>query len=377
MDQEILDFNCFDELMHEALKNGDTLTTPTESQMLINMTGISINAKPRRDGRYQGYVVKPNSEKQYFYGRSRDDVAAKIKNYLQEAKTPKRKVQKKYSPTFGEYFEKWMNLYKKPTLKPTSIQNINDSLKPALTKFSTCQIVKITSDDVQELLLSISSGSMRDRCKINLNQIFIKAVKSGIIKSNPCDAVEIKKHKYKHKVGLTPKQQEEFLSYTENSKYSLLYRLLLCSGIRIGEALALHKSDIDIENISISITKDVVFIKSERVEQTPKTEAAVRSIPISESICNELQAIQTDILFPYTYNAIRKAMAEIAKQLNIDVTAHILRHTYSNRLEEAGIPPKVKQYLMGHAKLDTTQNIYTDTQIHFVKAHENNIRKLF
>ena len=42
VNQDILEFNSLDEFIHESLKNGDTLTTPQESQMLINLTGVSI-----------------------------------------------------------------------------------------------------------------------------------------------------------------------------------------------------------------------------------------------------------------------------------------------------------------------------------------------
>ena len=67
----------------------------------------------------------------------------------------------------------------------------------------------------------------------------------------------------------------------------------------------------------------------------------------------------------------------LTKKTGINISAHILRHTYSNRLEEAGIPPKVKQYLLGQAKLDTTQNVYTDTQAHYVGRFLDDIRGAF
>ncbi len=365
-----------DELLLEVLKNGDTLTTPTESHMLVNITGVSINTKPRSDGRYQGYVINDDGTKKYFYDRSREVLATKIKVYM-EAKQPKKKTKKKSSPTFGEYTQKWIELYKKPNLKISSLTILTDSLKPALKAFANRQITTITTDDIQNLLLSITADRMRSLCKTNLNQIFTKAQKSGVIKSNPCDNVEIKNHQYEHVNGLTVEEQEQFLSATKSSKYSLLFRLLLTSGIRIGEALALTKSDVDTQNDTISISKDVVFVNGERVVQPPKTKAAVRVIPIPEDLCKELAEVESELLFPYTYNSVRLALQKIAKETNIQVTAHILRHTYSVRLEEAGIPPKIKQYLLGHAKLDVTQNTYTEAQERYVKGYSDEIRKLF
>lgn len=49
--------------------NNGSFSTETEKKMLINMTGISINAKPRADGRFQGYAMR-DGEKKYFYGKT-------------------------------------------------------------------------------------------------------------------------------------------------------------------------------------------------------------------------------------------------------------------------------------------------------------------
>ena len=373
----IVDLNDKNGLLHEVLKKGDNLTTPTEGQMLINIDGVSINSKPRKDGRFQGYVTE-NTGKLYFYGHTREEVAAKISKYLKEAHTPpKRKPPDKKMPTFGEFYEKWLELYKKPNLKPSSITNIVDTLKPALAELSGERLDKITTDDVQKLLLSINAPVSREKCKVNLNQIFTKAQKSGLIKINPCDNLEIRKPKEKHVEGLTPERQRTFVEETAASKYSLLFRFMLATGVRVGEALALYKSDVDFERRTVSITKDVVFIKGERIEQPPKTDAAVRTLPLSEELCREVRELPGELLFPFTYNAVRIAIEKIEKQVGFKVTAHMLRHTYSDRLEEAGIPPKVKQYLMGHAKLDTTQNKYTEAQKHYVDAHSEAIRRLF
>lgn len=345
--------------------------------MLINLAGVSITSKPRRDGRYQGYVAEKGG-KQYFYGRTREEVEAKISKYIKEEhKAPKKKTQGKKLPTFGEYYDKWLKLYKKPNLKPSSITNIVDTLKPALAAFADVPLDKITTDDVQELLLSLKSPSARTKCKVNINQVFNKAHKSGLIKINPCDNLEIKKHKEQHVNGLTPDQQRKFVDFTADSKYSLLFRFMLATGVRVGEALALYKPDVDFEGRTVSITKDVVFIGGQRIEQPPKTEAAVRTLPLSEEICAELRELSDGLIFPYTYNAVRLAIEKIEKQLDFKVTAHVLRHTYSDRLEEAGVPPKVKQYLMGHAKLDTTQNKYTEAQKHYVEAYSEAIRRIF
>lgn len=373
---KIIDFYETDELIAEALNKGDTLATPKESQMLINMTGVSINSKPRKDGRYQGYILR-DGEKKYLYGNTREEVATKIKIYLKEDHIPKRKKKNKQSPLFGEFVDNWIELYKKPNLKPYSMASLKTSLKPAIEMFKDKRIDSITTDDIQQLLLNIKAERLRDICRTNLNQLFKKAASQNLIKKNPCDAVEIKKHRVAKRNALTVDEQNIFLSEAENTKLAVLYKLLISTGLRIGEALALHKSDIDFENHTVTICKNVVFIGGQRIEQnSPKTDAGNRTIPISKELCEQFDTAN-DILFPFTYNAVRLATARISKKIQVPVSLHMLRHTYATRLEEAGIPPKIKQYLMGHASLEMTENVYTDAQTKYIESMSDKIRDLF
>lgn len=75
---KVIDITDKDEITHEVLNNDGSFSTETEKKMLINMTGISINAKPRSDGRFQGYAMR-DGEKRYFYGKTTADVQKKYK----------------------------------------------------------------------------------------------------------------------------------------------------------------------------------------------------------------------------------------------------------------------------------------------------------
>ena len=161
--------------------------------------------------------------------------------------------------------------------------------------------------------------------------------------------------------------------------HGLLARLLLATGLRIGEALALTAADIDAERFTVTVSKDIAHLENGSVLiQTPKSRAAYRTVPISRELCAELLALpRQGRLFPITYNAVRLAFQRVSGKLGYTVTPHILRHTYATRLEEAGIPPKIKQYLMGHASLRMTQDTYTDTQEHYVASVSDRVRSAF
>lgn len=371
----IIDEKDIDRLIEECLNKGGTLVTPSEvSQMLINVAGICICEKPRPDGRWQGYILR-EGKRNFVYGKSKEEVALKLKDYYKNG-IPQKRKKKKATPTLSEWLDKWIELYKVPNVKPKTIEAINTALKAVKLQLGEIPIGSLKTDEIQQFLLSMKGERLRDMCLSYLNQSLEKARKQGVIKINPCEAVEIKKHKYAHKNALTPDEQAALLNNIQGKLIEPIFRLLLTTGIRVGEALALTAQDVDYAAKTISINKNAVFINNKKVIQdTPKTAAGVRTVPVPENALKLLP--KSGELFPTTYNAVRCMFARLSKSTGINVTPHILRHTYATRLEEAGCSPKLKQYLLGHSTLEMTQNTYTDVQKHYVDYNSEKILSVF
>ncbi len=355
-----------------------------EQQMLIDLSGISVNSKPRTDGRYQGYYTI-DGKKHYVYGKSESEIKTKIEFFLKHG-APKKKPakkkadMKKAAPTVSEWLTQWIEFYKAPNLKPSTMKSLQGSLKIVFQRLGDKDLTQITTEDLQVLLLGIQGGRARDMCKGYLEQAFRKAFLRGIISKDPCQALEIKKHRQEHRNALTRQQQAQFLAALDGITTKPLLVFLLATGLRVGEALALTFADIDFHDKTVSVNKNVVFIEGKRIDQdTTKSAAGVRIVPIPEEVMNLLpkRTDDQDLVFPYAYSGVRSALRRISNALGFTVTAHLLRHTYATRLEEAGISPKMKQYLMGHASLDMTQNTYTDIQPEYVKEKAEQIKAAF
>ena len=358
--------------------------TAKEQQMLIDLSGISVSSKQRRDGRYQGYYTLDGT-KHFIYGKSVNEVKTKIEFFLKHG-APKKKPakkkadMKKAAPTVSEWLTQWIEFYKAPNLKPSTMKSLQGSLKIVFQRLGDKDLTQITTEDLQALLLGIQGGRARDMCKGYLEQAFRKAFLRGIISKDPCQALEIKKHRQEHRNALTRQQQAQFLAALDGITTKPLLVFLLATGLRVGEALALTFADIDFHDKTVSVNKNVVFIEGKRIDQdTTKSAAGVRIVPIPEEVMNLLpkRTDDQDLVFPYAYSGVRSALRRISNALGFTVTAHLLRHTYATRLEEAGISPKMKQYLMGHASLDMTQNTYTDIQPEYVKEKAEQIKAAF
>lgn len=66
--------------------------------------------------------------------------------------------------------------------------------------------------------------------------------------------------------------------------------------------------------------------------------------------------------------AVRRLIDPVQRRLDqlgpkgFKVTYHMLRHTYATVIDRMGVSPKMCQYLLGHAELSTTKDIYTHIQ---------------
>ena len=108
---------------------------------------------------------------------------------------------------------------------------------------------------------------------------------------------------------------------------------------------------------------------------TPKTQAGLRQIPLSQAAVQlviewraRAKHDSPDALVFPTWNGKPISPNNVARQqifpaclkLGLErATWLTFRRTYSSRAHVEGVPGKVVAQLMGHAKVDTTLNVYT------------------
>ena len=136
-----------------------------------------------------------------------------------------------------------------------------------------------------------------------LHPTFQLAVRDNIIRTNPSDGVmaQVKRlpgrnHGVRH--ALTLEQQRAFIRYIENNErfesWVTLFKFLLGTGCRIGEAIGIRWDNIDFEKRIISINHSLVYYSREYkghgicsfAVSLPKTEAGIRTVPMMEPVYN-------------------------------------------------------------------------------------------
>ncbi len=132
--------------------------------------------------------------------------------------------------------------------------------------------------------------------------------------------------------------------------------ILLYTGMRVGEMLALQKNDVNLRQGYIRITKS-------------KTVSGIRTIPIHHRIfplialrmkSSSLYLIADSEGKPYDYSRYCILWREVMHSIKADGhTTHDCRHTVATLLDNAGANETAKRRVLGHAGGDVTERVYT------------------
>ena len=346
----IIDENDINSLIELALKNDGALTAPKEiSQMLLNVKGVSINAKPRKDGRYQGYVIE-NGIKKYVYGKTKNEVTEKIKLYLKNGLPKKKKnTESPAIPTtftaFAMYY--FENFRKKKVAEKTYYSDIGRFNRYLRPYFKEMPIKKITPKACQILIESIEQtgkGKTADEIHSLLSVILKMAIKHRIISYNPLDIVFHVQHERKHGKALTKEEETTLKTALNGSTLLPAFMILLYAGLRPNEL-----ATVEIDGNFITA------VNSKRKNR----KVVYKRIPISKMLAPYLAGV--DVLNLSSADYLRRKFKEISP----DHILYDLRTTFYSRCKECGISEHARNAFMGHS-LGALGNAYTDLSDDFL-----------
>ena len=297
--------------------------------------------------------------------------------------------------TYNELVKIWWDSYKN-TVKPNTRQSMDGLVRVHLLPvFGDYKLEKLTTPIIQQQVNKwadkANKGEKGAYANYNfLNNINRRILQYGVtmqvIQHNPARDVIIprKQQNKEHKIKFFSNQElKHLLDYLENldqSSYEnffdyVLYKTLLATGCRIGEALALEWSDIDLKKGIISISKT---LNRYQETNTPKSKAGLREIDIDKATVSLLkqykkrQQVQswqlgrsegivfTPFTTKYAYACLlRKRLQSHFKAAGVpDISFHGFRHTHATIMLYAGIEAKDLQYRLGHSNISMTLNTY-------------------
>jgi integrase len=144
--------------------------------------------------------------------------------------------------------------------------------------------------------------------------------------------------------------------------------LIACTGLWIGEALALRWGDIDLERGVLRVTRNVYDGHFDE----PKSQLSRRSVPLGAVSIEDLSArklagvnpetlvFSTDTGTPFDrHNLVNRQLKPTCKRLGLTgVGWHWLRHAHVTLLDAVGTPLGTVQALLGHSSSEITREVY-------------------
>jgi integrase len=247
--------------------------------------------------------------------------------------------------------------------------------KHLLPRFGDKALSEITRQEIQVYVAHLTQEGYApksiDHIHDVLSAVLRTAVKWGHLQDNPARGVELPKLKtVRPKWALTAQQAAALLDKLPPLGRAMV-GLAILSGLRRGEIFALRWQDIDEESRVLTV-REAVY---DGAFGTPKTEAGLRQIPLSEAALRFIgewkqHAGRTEphaLVFSTRTgkaispnNVLRRAIFPACEALDLPhATWLTFRRTYSSWSHDKGVPGKVIAQLMGHANVDTTLNVYT------------------
>jgi len=304
--------------------------------------------------------------------------------------------------SFSDYLDKWLPSHTREKLSPMSAdryqREIDNRIKPILGHI---QLEKLTPVHIQAFVDEIiRAGHLKKDKPLSPEMITYdlkivktalkKAVQWGLIPRNPASSIAAPRATKKHKQEmhiLTEDQIKKTLATLKQGKdYQkyVLILLLVSTGLRIGEALALEWSDIDFDNAVISVNKTVQRIKKEIIVKPPKTETSIRKVTIDDHLVATLKrhkARQSErrLLLANKWKGTTNKVftgpiggltvpstvegwwIKFRPNVGLDnVRLHDLRHTHATHLLASGqVDIKTISARLGHKNASMTLNTYS------------------
>lgn len=288
------------------------------------------------------------------------------------------------SISLTSYIVEWLTTFKQTTVKQSTYDRLLTSVK-ALEGFeiATMPIGEITCIDIQRYvneLIKRGYGLSTIKKQMRIVTAPLKQASAlHIISADPGIGIRLPSRynvaKPEHLIeAYTDEEQtalRSVLSGRQRNGYAAI-ALMIETGLRVGEALALRWQDVQLTRKRIYVRNTVVRLANRKqsfVQDSVKSESSRRTVPLTPEAIRLLERLyerrKNEWVFTnddgerLSYEALRYQTRIACQEAGIEYRGeHVFRHTFATNCYHKGIDVKILSRLLGHADVNITYNLY-------------------
>jgi integrase len=253
-------------------------------------------------------------------------------------------------------------------------------VKPALGEL---RVREVDTPVVDRVLAAIKQKTVSGArtAKIVISGLMRLAARHGAVTINPVrETARIEGSPRRKPRALTAQERQQWLAALEASEPARRWDLpdlslmMLATGCRIGECLAIGWDDIDLDRASVEICWRLVRQTAVGLLRLPSTKSGVsgeRVVPLPSwavtmlkrrrlAIASEVRAVFPDSLGGWRDPSnVRRVWRQVRDQVQMDgLVSHMLRKTVASFLDDADVSTRKISDQLGHSKVSMTQDRY-------------------
>ena len=260
-------------------------------------------------------------------------------------------------------------------MSATTAEGYKYTLRIMKAHFGEKKISEIRAIHIEDYLRKLREEGRADasisKHRGMLYQIFRKAEASDLILKNPVAFADKMRSRgpVKEKDAFTADEVQRLMAQLPEDRIGWSIRLLLGTGMRTQELLALEPKHIAEDGSVIQIWQAINMVKGTPVVGTPKSRDSYRDVPIPPSLRRCALALReqggTYIWesprkpgYPCNPSHFRDKFREALEEIPGVrlLTPHSCRHTYVSQMQAVGVDLATIQSIVGHADLDMTRH---------------------
>lgn len=306
-----------------------------------------------------------------FTAPTKSEVQQKIRRYLADTAAGLTTLSR--SMSFSVWAEQWYQDYV-TQVQPSTYSSYRYTLKLLKAFFDHMVLSEIKPQHINSFMTKLlkegCSLSKISKCRSMLIQIFDAAENNGLILKNPARKAKAIRTQSTEDTGKDAFSYEEVAllkKYLRNDLLGNSIRLLLGSGLRVQELLALRPEDIAEDGSEICVNKAIKMVDGKPTIGPPKSNRSCRTVPIPEDYRPYAVYLRTHGGKSYIWTSTRKSLlysvgtfrnkyyAALKRVPGVrKLGPHCCRHTYVTHLEANQVPLAEIARLVGHSTVSTT-----------------------